>query len=562
MRGRSWLASAALAAVLIAVAFFVFAPILHNAPVWDDADLTINNPFLRSFAGLARIVSTDIWTASAKGEPSSFYRPLAMISFFINRAAGNTSASYHFVNIALHATNAILIAMLVRKHMADARIVAIVVPALWFVVAPINSEAVAWISGRFDLLATMFVLAALVMNASALRFARVGVVAFLIAAILSKEAAIVIPVFLILQDVMVLRRPMRREAVKYAGSAIAILLFFIVRKQIGVMSLSALAVTGITRLVQSYAFLVVTFLYVLIDPAHLDPFRPYTPIPFGLALALVILLALIAFVLLARVRRMPDDIRNRAFAFGFLWFLIALAPASLTGPNLDMVGDRYAYFPLVGIFLVLAPFLDARWPRGVAPSIASSAVVAALLGAFAIRSVRRLADWKDERTLFNASVRGDPDNAYAIYSLGYLDALDHNYASADQRLALSLALKPKSWRTLNALCYVQLNEGNAREAERFCDRSLAINGGDPRTWINLASARIHQSKWQGAADAAAHAIQTKPSSAEAHYLRAVSLANLGDVPNARKELRIALSIDPDHKSSIDLLAQFHAQGIE
>jgi Flp pilus assembly protein TadD len=53
----------------------------------------------------------------------------------------------------------------------------------------------------------------------------------------------------------------------------------------------------------------------------------------------------------------------------------------------------------------------------------------------------------------------------------------------------------------------------------------------------------------------------KPRSAEAHYLRAACLANLGALPEARDEVGAALAIDPDHAGASNLLRQLQARGI-
>jgi protein O-mannosyl-transferase len=168
----------------VLAAAVAYVPALKNAPVWDDADLTTQNPYVQSISGLARIVTTDIWSASAKEEPSSFYRPLAMISYLVNRLLfGNSATSYHAVNIGLHAVNAALLGGLAWRLTKQGHIAIALVPALWFAVAPVNVEAVAWIAGRFDLLGTGLVLAALTSNVDGSRRARTSAAAFVVQAL-------------------------------------------------------------------------------------------------------------------------------------------------------------------------------------------------------------------------------------------------------------------------------------------------------------------------------------------------------------------------------------------
>ncbi len=548
--------AAVLAATLGIVAIVTYARTMHNAPVWDDADLTTDNPYVQSIGGLARIFTTDIWTASAKAEPSSYYRPLPMASYLVNRMLfGNSSASYHGANVFLHAANACLLALFLRRFAPTLRAVAVVVPALWFTAAPVNVEAVAWISGRFDLLGVGAVLAALIANTGRSKLARAGAAGFIVVALFCKEVFVTGFVLLALHDLLVLRRSPRGEVAKYTYCVAGLVAFFACRKLVGVMSLDAVAGTPPLALAQSYTFLLATFMNALVYPAHLDQVRAYVAPSYTTAAVTLACAAALAAGLLASVRARPDDTRLRLALFGVAWGLLAFAPASLTGPNLEIVGDRYAYYPLVGAFLVVAALTDRAWPRQRAPQATLAVVVAACLGVHIECSRARLLDWKNDRTLYEASLRDNPSNPYPMYALGYLDALEGNFSSADLRLTRSLALRPRSWRTLNALCYVRLHQHEPATAEELCERSLALEASNPRAWINLASTRVNQRHWAAGRDAAEQAVAMKPRSAEARYLRAACLANMGALDAARDDLRVALEVEPTHAGARSLAAQ-------
>jgi tetratricopeptide (TPR) repeat protein len=327
------------------------------------------------------------------------------------------------------------------------------------------------------------------------------------------------------------------------------------------MSVAAISSTGLLALLKSYAFLLVTFAKAFVYPAYLDPYRGYDA-PTAAMTALVLAAAALApaytFFL---VRRQPDNPRIRTLAFGLAFALITFLPASLSGPNLDIVGDRYGYFPLVGMFFAASSLVGhlVHSKRGTAP--VAYVLVAICLALFVRRDWSRLADWENERTLFTASLRDNATNAYSLYSLGYLEAIEGNFAEADVLLRRSYEARPSSWRTLNALCYVRIHQDNPRAAEEYCEQSVALQPSNPRAWLNLASARVNRHAWSTGAEAASRAVELKPRSAEARYLRAACFANLGHIDDAKDDLRAALDLEPGHHGARNLLEQFRAKGI-
>jgi tetratricopeptide (TPR) repeat protein len=558
-------------ALVIAVAF---ARLRDNGPVWDDQMLTVDNPYLRSWSGLRTLVTTDIWTASAKGEPSRFYRPLTMVSYLVDAQLFGASARvFHAVNLALHVVNAWLLLAVLRGRQLARGLALPVAVVLAFALAPVDVEAVVWISGRFDLLGTTLVLAALCANRRGTRAGAVATTALLGLALLCKESFVLGAALVVLDDVLIHRRPIRGELGKYAAFASAVGAFLALRKLVGVISVGAITGTGLTPLAQSYAFLLATYAGALVHPVILDPFRPYAP--FGSAATLGVLALTLALVLAALAwlrrgwREGAEDPRPGAVAMGLGWTLLGFLPVTLTGPNLDMVGDRYAYFPLLGVFLAVCPLaslaFEAALSRGAGarPLLAASAVLGiAALGAEASRTRTRILDWRDERTLFQASLRDDPGNAYALYSLGFLEVTEESdLAAGEAHLLASLAVRPTAFRALDAMCYVRLQQRRLESADTYCRQSITSNPNNPRAWVNLASVHLNEHDWKGGIVAATRAIDLKPKTPEPYYVRASCLANLGDGPGARRDLGAALALDPTHRGALDLSRQLDAAGV-
>lgn len=554
---------ALLGALLVLLAFL---PTLKNGPVWDDHHLVVGNPYFQSWSGIADLFRHDMWTTTALGVRSEYYRPLPMLSFAADRFLGGGSvAVYHLGNALLHALVVAALALaLARALRAQSSWIPVVFAAAWGL-SPMSTEPVAWISGRFDLLATLFTVLAVLANLGETKTRRALTVVFVAASLLCKEAAILGAVVLAASDLLLSGRRPRTLVFKYAALALVIGSAIGLRRWVGVITASA-AVEPL-ELARSYAFMITSVLLRTVWPSGLDAFHPYEPA--GIITTCVVLgsLGVVGSALLGASVRAREPHRYRVALFGMIWFCLMLAPAALTGPALDMVGDRYAYLPNVGLAFAgaaLAMELRARlslaWPaRRIV--IAGASLSAIALAASTVVSVTRLRDWRDDRSLIEASLRAHPGNPYALYSLGERDVLAGKYEEGDRLLRRAIETGPRPWRALNALCFSLLNQNRHDEGAGYCQQSLAINGRDPRTWINLASIRVRQKRWDEALQYARKARQYRARYSEAHYVAAVSLANLGRLDEAQAELKEALRLEPEHKPALSLARQFQKRGL-
>lgn len=166
--GKKWLRSIALAIA----AFVVHSPALQGERIWDDQFLCHDNPLIKSPLLVLEAFRHYLFLDSS----STYYRPLQNISFQIDYFFWNTDAwGFHLTNVLLHAGAGILLycllqqllpAILFRHASAGVRArlanrtpslsaVAFCIALVW-VVHPVHSAAVDYISGRADSLAFLF----------------------------------------------------------------------------------------------------------------------------------------------------------------------------------------------------------------------------------------------------------------------------------------------------------------------------------------------------------------------------------------------------------------------
>ncbi|MDB5214141.1 MAG: Tetratricopeptide repeat protein [Myxococcaceae bacterium] len=539
------------AALLVSLGLLVavlatYARSLTNAPVWDDGPLVVDNPFLGSFSGLARLWSTDLFSTSAQGDASSYYRPFPMFTFWVNVAIGGRSpASLRLGNVLIHAVNAMLLALLARKaYGLGPRSAGLV--ALVFALAPVCSEPVLYVAARFDLLVVTFALLALLASRIEGTRGKVLCLAAVAAGLVCKESFIGWLPLLLLDDVFVRRIPVRRLVGKYVAIAAVGGAYLALRRVIGIPSLDVVTHTGVRALAESFLFLVGSFLRELVWPTRLDPFRPYSIPSVGYLVASAMVLAgLVAAPIVTSWRR-HDSVAARVAIFGVAWFVLATLPSAVVGPTLAIVGDRYAYLPLVGVFIAamgVVAEIAIHAPRALRVAGVLASVVAV---AFGISTALHGRDWRDAGALAESSLASDPENPYALYLLGSDAALKGQLDKADDLLGRSMANNPGSWRTWNAVCYLRLHQDRLVEAERSCKQAIQLLPLNPRAWLNLASVYVTAQRWSEALTAADHTLALKPDSAEAHYLAGVSAANLGLIPVALAHVQAGLVAEPTH----------------
>ena len=141
---RGWLA----ALLLVAATFIAYLPVWHAGFIWDDDSNVTGNLPLRSLAGLRQI-----WFEP--GATQQYY-PLTYTSFWVEyHLWGLNPLGYHAANVLLHALNALLVWLLLRR---------LSVPGAWlaaalFALHPVGVESVAWVTERKNTLSGFLYLA-------------------------------------------------------------------------------------------------------------------------------------------------------------------------------------------------------------------------------------------------------------------------------------------------------------------------------------------------------------------------------------------------------------------
>jgi hypothetical protein len=199
------------AVVAVAAAVLSYLPTLDNYFVQDDfgvVALLSSKPatyFPRWF------VST--WMEDIWGYTPDEIRPFPALSYQIAAVFGAASPyANHVINIAFHAVNTLLV-LAVAVEAAGLALAPALVAALCFAVLPMQTESVAWITGRVDSMPACFFLAAFLLfvrwRTTHRARAYGGAVAWCAVALLSKQNAVILVPCLMAYDIVVGRRAVR-----------------------------------------------------------------------------------------------------------------------------------------------------------------------------------------------------------------------------------------------------------------------------------------------------------------------------------------------------------------
>lgn len=343
-------------------------------------------------------------------------------------------AGHHQTSMLLHALNAVLLFWVLFRATGCAGRSCVV--AALFAVHPINVESVVWIAERKTVLSMTFFLLALGAYrwyASKPKLGRYAVVAALFAlGLMAKPQIITFPCVLLLWDYWPLRRmaigktsatdstfeqkslrALIEEKLPLFGLAAASAVMTM-KAQSASGAVLSLASTPLSIRLSNAIVSYVKYLEKALWPLHLAPMYPHP----GDSLrawqvygGLLILLAMTMFV--------AERTTRRYLIVGWLWFLGTMIPMiGLVQVGRQALADRYAYLPLLGIFIMvcwaIADFSDEKHlPPAILP-VGSCVVIAAL----ALVAHRQIGYWADNITLWTHTIEITAPNYIAQDDLG------------------------------------------------------------------------------------------------------------------------------------------------
>ena len=461
----------------------------------DDRYITEN---LHVHNGLTWRTITWAFTATEQGN----WHPLTWLSHALDyQLFHQNPAGHHFTSLLIHAANAVLLFLFLMY--ATRRLGPSLFVAALFALHPINVESVAWVAERKNVLCTFFFFATLIAYCWYARqpdWRRYLVFAGLfVLGLMSKPMVITLPFVLLLLDYW----PLGRIRGGHADATAAPLSKLVVEKlplialsaASAVITMQAQRAGGAMRSTAQFSLAVrlenavmayAMYLWKMIWPSHLSPIYPHpgdSLAGWQVGTSALVLLAVTAVALKFRARRY--------LLTGWLWFLGTLVPViGLVQVGDQAMADRYAYIPLVGIFIMIAwriaDLADSKQIGLVVRVIPAACVLLAL--SFATN--RQLGYWSSNYDLWTHAVAVTGRNFIAQDNLGgallSLGKTDEAYLHFQAAAEIN-PLDPMSRSNLGA--YLQ-EHGHMAEAIEKYNRVITLTS-DPgllaATYANLGA---------------------------------------------------------------------------
>jgi tetratricopeptide (TPR) repeat protein len=528
--------------LIVLITFLAYTPALRGGFIWDDSLIT-KNRLVKAGDGLYRF-----WFTTQAPD----YYPLTWTLWWVEwRLWGNHATGYHVVNVLLHAVNAILVWMVLRR---------LKIPGAWlaglvFAVHPVNVATAAWISEQKNTLSMLFYLMAILLYLQfdeeevRWRWYGLSLVAFLLA-LLSKTAVVMLPVVLLGCVWWRHGRIRRRDWLR-------IVPFLVLSLVLGLVTvwfqhnraLGGYAVRTDSFLVRLIAAGWVPWFYLCkaVWPSGLNVIYPKWQIDATDWVSYVPGIMLLGCLAVFWCKR---DAWGRPLLFAFGYFVVTLFPVlgfvDQGFYEVSLVADHWQYYSIIGIIALITGggvAICRRWGKQgrYAGEVASLAMVIVLTAATWTRS----GVYADSRTLWQDTLAKHPNAWIAHNNLGFILASEGDLVDATRHYEEALRLDPDYAAAHNNLGTALLRTGNVAEAIRHLQRAVDIEPDWAAAHNNLGGAFLQAGEIQDAIKQFGQAVQIDPDYADAHYNLGNALWKAGRKQEAIEHYEKATVLNPD-----------------
>ncbi|MGC4073586.1 MAG: tetratricopeptide repeat protein [Nibricoccus sp.] len=543
---KNWL----LGALLVVAVIFAYQSVWNAGFIWDDDDYVTHNPLLTASDGLQRIwFSTD--------SPSQYF-PLTYTSFRVQHALWGFNASgYHWVNILLHAVNALLVWRLLSR---------LTIPGAWlgaalFALHPVHVESVAWITELKNVQSLFFFLLSLltwiefVGERRSFRACATYALSlvFCALALFSKTTACTLPAALLL-ILWWKRLPINRarllQVIPFValGLAMGLVTVWWERTHQGTDG-AVFALSALDRL------LIATraawfYLSKLLWPSNLSFSYPLWTINAAAPLSYAWLLAgLVLGAALWRLRRVTGRGPETAAVFFIAMLSPLLGFIMLYTFRYSYVADHYQYVASIAPLALAAAGITRAFDSFSKPnSVLRLLLSGILLAALGVLTWRQGRMYENLETLWRTTLSRNPASYIAHNNLSAILLEKHEISEARRHVERALSLNPQGPDLALAL----VNLGNVLLAENQLDGALAhfrkaleVQPNYADACNNLGSALLQHGRDSEAEPHFRKALSLQPDHANAHYNLGLVLLNRSELDAAIAAFETSLALRPD-----------------
>jgi tetratricopeptide (TPR) repeat protein len=553
--------------VFFILGFLVYLNSFQNQLFWDDDDNIVKNIYIKSWKFLPNYFTENL--ISGAGLHSNYWRPLLLFSFSLDYKIWRLLPfGYHLTNTLLHILNAFLIYYLLflifkRKSVSF-------FTALLFLLHPLQTEAVTYVSGRGDPLSIFFVLISFIFYIFAKekkqnRFLILSCLFFAFA-LLAKESTIFFP-GLILPYEFLFKENEKLKTVFLRISPLFLIagLYFILRLTLLNFG-QTLNLYGESNIfTQNIRYRIFTFLKILLIyyslyfaplNLHMERSTEILTTPFHpQAIISLVILFFILFISIYSLRK-----NNKILPFGFGLFFISLFPFSnIFVPISGLLYEHWLYFPLVGISLVISYlFLELlpKFSKFLRPI--SFGFLIMFLIFLSARTILRNLDWKDAITFYNQTLKyTETARIHNNLAMAYSDKGDFEKAISHYQRAIEISdIYPQTHNNLGN-AYKEIGQ-TGKAIEEF-EKAIKMDPYFFFAYNNLAGLYVEQKEYDKAINVYQRYLKISPQNLNTLYNLGVIYYLKKDYDNAVLTFQKILEIQPQNEEIFNLILKIEAE---
>ena len=566
-------------ALALVLTFIAYCGSIRYPFVHDDKLQILQEPSVRSWS-FAPGYFAQALQGKAPGVRGSYYRPLFLVWFRINHMLfGYRAWGWHLMGILAHLSVTLAVYFLAVRLLIDRTTAA--VASLIFGLYPVHIEAVAWVSGLMDTLASLLFISSFLCylrlrgdKSHAKRWRAASLLLYL-GAMLMKETALVLPLIVFAYAWIfcgvgawvprVTKRVQRvllslREASLYLTAT----LVYLVARTVALRGfLHPVHPLGLSTVILTWPSVMMFCLRLFIWPVGLSPFYslPYVTRPGFTNFVLPIVWVSSAAALLwawarrpaNRLQELPHGTKSQVIGFASVWILAPMIP--LLGlafiPGGAFAHDRFLYLPSVGVALMAGLALRSKFSRQTVRQgrpLLQNLLVGGISLLFLIGTVTQSAVWADDLVIYSKGLQVDPNSNELKNDLANVLAERGRAAEALELYEEVLSRDPNHPVANYNLGYLDYRLGKANEAERYLKRAVAVEPTNAAGFLYLGLAELRIGRLDEAETALRRAVAMEPQGQGVHFALGMVLKLKGDLDAALKEFRLELAADPQNKT--------------
>lgn len=522
--------------LLIIASVIPYLNTLQNDFAYDDIDY---------FVSWESIRNVDIGLFFAGDAPVGFYhiyRPLRSIFHSIlYQFIGDSPFGYHIIAIAIHFLSTLLIYLITIK--IAGRKVAFFTGII-FAVLPVHTESITFLIGSLNTVGIIFLLGSFYCyikfqetNGKKLFYCSLSLG---IAAFFTYELTLILPLFLLLfdfcfidlNDKKIFIDRIKKYHLWFFGSAS---IFFIIRSAVlsGIHTASTLIKIDFVSRMFTAPKALIRYIYLTIINT---PLSLYHPIEVVNTIDIKVLGAFLAIIGLFILGFYFYKRNLKIYTFIIFWFFISLIPVSNIVQIASFMNENYLYLASFSWALLLGLLVYKMYSLMLEKNVGLSIIVLvlffSLIGFYGYITWERNRDWKNEKTLWLATLEQHPNYVKAYNNLGYYYSNKGHFEKAVEYYEKALEIQPIYSIAYSGLGEVALRQGAYEKAVVNFERAIEINPNKAGNYNSLGIAYVQLKEVEKAEENFKKALEIQPFLFESNFNLAVIYIGKNDFKEA------------------------------